>query len=120
MERPPIAPELSTLSRLRSLRWSTILVAIANAVVTPMASFLGVKIAAQCGFNVALPFLVVASLAAARMASMVGTGIAQESTAITILNNQLDDAAAEAVVRQDRRVWNCLPFFQRLLCRYCF
>ncbi|CAN6483272.1 unnamed protein product [Victoria cruziana] len=104
MERPPIAPELSTLSRLRSLRWSTILVAIANAVVTPMASFLGVKIAAQCGFNVALPFLVVASLAAARMASMVGTGIAQESTAITILNNQLDDAAAEAVVRQDRRL----------------
>ncbi|XP_031494511.1 uncharacterized protein LOC116260359 isoform X2 [Nymphaea colorata] len=104
MERPPIAPELSLLSRLRSLRWSTIFVAIVNVVVASIASFIGVKIAARCGFNVALPFLVVLLLAAARMASMVGTGIAQKATAITILSHQLDDAAAEAVVRQDRRL----------------
>ncbi|KAL5542953.1 hypothetical protein UlMin_010663 [Ulmus minor] len=100
-------PQKSTvvmwLSKLKRLRWATVVLAVDNAVVVLLGGFLVFLAYPSCDRQILIPFLAVSLISGVRLAAMVRTGIAQEATATTILESPADGSAV-TVNRHERRM----------------
>ncbi|XP_058093980.1 uncharacterized protein LOC131240008 isoform X4 [Magnolia sinica] len=93
------------LSKLRTVRWVTLFLGFSNMGVIVLGGILMIWVFPGCSRGQILPFVVVAVVAGIRIMSMIGTGIAQEATATTILGQQqAESAAVDAVIRHERRI----------------
>ncbi|KAK9141358.1 hypothetical protein Scep_011039 [Stephania cephalantha] len=88
-------------SKLKSLRWATVVLGILNLGSVGLGATLVVSASSGCGGGVLTGFVFVSAVSAVRIMSMIGIGIAQEATATTILNSPKDSAAA---IRHERRM----------------
>ncbi|XP_058093981.1 uncharacterized protein LOC131240008 isoform X5 [Magnolia sinica] len=96
------------LSKLRTVRWVTLFLGFSNMGVIVLGGILMIWVFPGCSRGQILPFVVVAVVAGIRIMSMIGTGIAQEATATTILGQQqAESAAVDAVIRHERRGLHC-------------
>ncbi|PIA29866.1 hypothetical protein AQUCO_05800146v1 [Aquilegia coerulea] len=90
------------VSKIRTLRWVTLILGISNLVVIVLGGILVVS--SSCSSGMILPFVVIMVTSSIRIMSMVGIGIAQEATATTIISSPQETLAVDAVIRQERRM----------------
>lgn len=96
------------VSKLRSLRWVYLFLVIANAVVVILGVFLVFLAYPPCGRHRVLPYLVVSLASVVRVIAIIRAGIAQEAAAIMILASPDETTIVDAVIRQERRVFEKL------------
>ncbi|XP_024027107.1 sn1-specific diacylglycerol lipase beta isoform X1 [Morus notabilis] len=93
------------ISRFRNLRAVTVVLSAANAVLVILGFFLFALAYPSCDHRLLLPFAAVSFVAAVRIVTTVRTGVAQEATAMTILESTADSAAVvDTVIRHERRM----------------
>ncbi|XP_077211969.1 lipase class 3 family protein isoform X2 [Tasmannia lanceolata] len=92
------------VSKLKSLRWVTIFLAVSNVGLIFLGGFLMISVYPGCSRGKILPVGVVTVVAFFRIMSMIGTGIAQEATASTIVSQQAESSVVNAVIRHQRRM----------------
>ncbi|XP_042491705.1 uncharacterized protein LOC122071424 isoform X2 [Macadamia integrifolia] len=90
------------VSKLKRLRWITVISGISNIVVIGLGGFLVISVLPGCGRDV-LPIFIVLVSAGVRIMSMIGTGIAQEASAITILRSPTESSVVDSFIRHERR-----------------
>ncbi|KAK1295543.1 hypothetical protein QJS10_CPA16g00174 [Acorus calamus] len=94
-------------SGLKSLRWVVFFLGVSNVGVLFLGGFLVVSVFSGCGDAKKLPFMAVAAVAAVRVMTMVGAGVAQKATATTIVaelqQQPLEGSVVDEVVRHERR-----------------
>ncbi|MQM09735.1 hypothetical protein Taro_042613 [Colocasia esculenta] len=86
---------------LRSLRWTTIVLAATNGLVLVGGALLAALALRRCGLREKATVVLAAAAAGARVGAMVGAGVAQEVTATWILRHPAADAS---VIRRKRRI----------------
>ncbi|XP_043724432.1 uncharacterized protein LOC122671340 isoform X2 [Telopea speciosissima] len=102
------------VSMLKSLRWTTVVLGILNLIVIVLGGYLVNSVLPGCGRDV-LPIVVVVVFAGVRIMSMIGTGIAQEASATTILRSPSESSFVDSFNRHERRMrykrWLCWTRF---------
>ncbi|BBG93528.1 lipase class 3 family protein, partial [Prunus dulcis] len=93
------------VSNIENLRWPAIILGIANAVVFVLGGFFVFWALPSCNRHILIPLMVVSFMAAVRIGIMVNTGIAQEATAMTILEHSpaVSPAAVDTAFRHQTR-----------------
>lgn len=91
---------------LKNLTWAATILGLSNAVVVLLGGFLVILAYPSCDHRYFWPFVAVSFAAVVRIVAMVHSGIAQEATAMTILQSPSDNSAnvVDAVLRLERRV----------------
>ncbi|KAG7995200.1 hypothetical protein I3843_01G096900 [Carya illinoinensis] len=91
---------------LKNLTWAAIILGLSNAVVVLLGAFLVILAYPSCDHRYVFPFVAVSFAAGVRIVAMVPSGIAQEATAMTILESPSDNSAGvvDAVLRLERRM----------------
>ncbi|ONI29108.1 hypothetical protein PRUPE_1G181900 [Prunus persica] len=94
------------VSNIENLRWPAIILGIANAVVFVLGCFFVFWALPSCNRHILIPLMVVSFMATVRIGIMVNTGIAQEATAMTILEHSpaVSPAAVDTAFRHQTRV----------------
>ncbi|KAL5703162.1 hypothetical protein ACHQM5_028289 [Ranunculus cassubicifolius] len=90
------------ISKLKTLRWITIILGISNLIVIFLGSI--IIVSSKCSKGMILPFVIAVITSIVRVVSMIGTGIAQEATANTIISSPAESLVVDAVIRQERRM----------------
>ncbi|CAA6663976.1 unnamed protein product [Spirodela intermedia] len=93
------------VSRLRSIRWISVVVGIGNLGVSSIGVYLLASMSSECSVEKKLPFVVATIVAGVRIMSMVGAAFAQMKTAASVASCLSEGSiAVDAVVRHERRV----------------
>ncbi|KAM1158445.1 hypothetical protein ACFXTH_031815 [Malus domestica] len=94
------------VSKFKNLRWAAVVLGVANAVVFLLGCFFLLMALPSCDHHVTIPLMAVPCLAAVRIVTMVNTGLAQEATAMTILEHSPANspAAVDVAFRHETRV----------------
>lgn len=95
----------TVLSKLTTLRWTSMFLGFCNVVLFLSGAVLLVSLPSGCSGVDRLALVVLALVAAVRIAYMVAAGRAQRATAETIVSNVLETSVdADALIRHGRRV----------------
>ncbi|URE04548.1 hypothetical protein MUK42_18956 [Musa troglodytarum] len=94
----------TVLSKLTTLRWTSMFLGFCNVVLFLSGAVLLVSLPSGCSGVDRLALVVLALVAAVRIAYMVAAGRAQQATAETIVSNVLETSVdADALIRHERR-----------------
>lgn len=97
---PLPAPELKRLRR------SAVVLGVSNALIIIMGILIVIVAHSTCGENDGTsPVMVMIMVSFIRIGAMIGTGIAQQHTASSILTSQTDLPDSQIAIRQQRRVF---------------
>lgn len=97
--------KLTLLSKLKSIRWATLFLGFSNFALIFVGGLLMIFLFPTCGHGEIFPFVVVVIGSGIRIVWMIGAGIAQEATAITILGQQQPESSVvDTVIRHERRM----------------
>nr|XP_009402702.2 PREDICTED: uncharacterized protein LOC103986413 isoform X1 [Musa acuminata subsp. malaccensis] len=95
----------TVLSNLTTLRWTSMFLGFCNVVLFLSGAVLLVSLPSGCSGVDRLALVVLALVAAVRIAYMVAAGRAQRATAETIVSNVLETSVdADALIRHERRM----------------
>ncbi|URE04546.1 hypothetical protein MUK42_18956 [Musa troglodytarum] len=95
----------TVLSKLTTLRWTSMFLGFCNVVLFLSGAVLLVSLPSGCSGVDRLALVVLALVAAVRIAYMVAAGRAQQATAETIVSNVLETSVdADALIRHERRM----------------
>lgn len=96
---PLPAPELKRLRR------SAVVLGVSNALIIIMGTVIVIVARSTCGENDGIaPVFVIMMVSFIRIGAMIGTGIAQQHTASSILTSQTDLPDSQLAIRRQRRV----------------
>ncbi|XP_073008012.1 uncharacterized protein [Typha latifolia] len=99
------AETMSLASRLRMVRWVSLLVGCLNLGIIILGGCLLAFVVSSCPGGERLPFAVASMVAGVKIMSMIGAGMAQHATAEMIVRSPIESSiAVDAVVRHERRV----------------
>lgn len=115
--------EAMLVSKLKTLRWSAMVLGTANSLVFVVGSYFLVLAFPSCDCGLLVMLVAVSILAALRIGTMVQTGFAQEATAKTILEKPPADSSdiGEDASRPETRVCflrQCCSCFWNVACFY--
>lgn len=96
---PLPAPEL------KKLRRSAVILGVSNALIIILGTVIVIVAHSTCGKNAdSAPVFVIMMVSFIRIGAMIGTGIAQQHTASSILTCQSNLPDSQAAIRHQRRV----------------
>ncbi|MCE3049450.1 hypothetical protein HAX54_044833 [Datura stramonium] len=94
---PLRAPELKRIRR------SALILGVSNALIIIMGAVIVIVARSSCGEKGIAPVFVIMMVSFIRIGAMIGTGIAQQRTASSILSSQTDMPDSQAAIRHQRR-----------------
>ncbi|EHA8589271.1 hypothetical protein COCNU_scaffold008808G000040 [Cocos nucifera] len=101
---------------LRGLRLVTVILGTLNLALAAVGALLVGQVLRRCGGREKVPAIIVAVFAIVRIMAMIGMGIAQEVTAITIANLSRDDQLLDSdIYRRERRTYCDGGHFMQLM-----
>ncbi|KAG9447170.1 hypothetical protein H6P81_013298 [Aristolochia fimbriata] len=98
------AEKLKLFSKLKAVRWVAFLLGFLNLGVIFLGTFIILAFLGRCGGGSILPVAALVLVSTVRIMSMIGTAIAQEATATTIISQAVESSVVDAVIRHERRI----------------
>ncbi|XP_068665380.1 uncharacterized protein [Aristolochia californica] len=99
-----LAEKLKLVSKLKTVRWVAFLLGLLNLGVIVLGTFIILNVVGRCGGGSILPLAALVVVSTIRILSMIGTAIAQEATATTIISQPVESSVVDAVIRHKRRI----------------